>query len=126
MKTKFLIICTGNKDRSPTAKALCWQYANLEVRSAGTSKYAKTPLTAEMVRAADVLVVMEPGHVAHIRENYPEAAEAKPIHCLDIPDEFQSMDPVLVRLLQERLGPIVEPYRVAASPLKKLDGGGQS
>lgn len=112
MKTKFLFICTANKDRSPTAKALCAQYTHLEGLSAGTSKYAKRPLTEELVRWADVLVVMERGHLEHIREHYPEAAEGRPIHCLDIPDEFRSMDPALVRMLRERLQPIVEAYRV--------------
>jgi len=110
MKTKFLFICTGNKDRSPTAAALCRQYAHLEVSSAGTSKYAKTPLHEEMVRATDVLVVMERGHVEYIQEHFPEAADGKPLYCLDIPDEFQSMDPALVRLLRERLEPIITTY----------------
>lgn len=112
MKTKILFICTGNRDRGPTAKALCVQYPNLEARAAGTSKYAITPLTEVMVRETDVLAVMEQGHAEHIREHYAEAAEGKPLHCLDIPDEFQSMEPALVRLLQERLKPILEAYHI--------------
>mgnify|MGYP003623783245 CR=1 FL=1 len=110
MTTKFLIICTGNNDRSPTAAAVCRQFPNLEVRSAGTSLYAITPLTAEMVSAADVLIVMERGHVAHIEEHYPEAAAAKAVYCLEIPDEFSCMDPTLMRMLQERLQPIIEKH----------------
>ena len=109
-KTKFLLICTGNKDRSLRAAALYRQYMHLEVGSAGTSKCVKTPLREEMVRATDVLVMMERGHVEHLQEHHPEASESKPLYCLDIPDEFQSMHPTLVRMLQERLQPIVNIY----------------
>lgn len=115
MKTKVLCICTGNKDRSPTAAAICSQFPNLEVRSAGTSLYAINPLTEDMVCAADVLVVMEREHAEHIREHYPEALDDKPLYCLDIPDEYRGMAPELMCLLKEKLAPILEEYRKGMS-----------
>lgn len=115
MKTKLLCVCTGNRDRSPTAAAICRQFPNIDVRSAGTSLHAINPLTEDLVRAADVLVVMEPGHAEHIRDHYSGALGGKPLYCLDIPDEYRGMDPVLVRLLKEKLEPILEECRTRAN-----------
>lgn len=106
MKTKILFVCTGNKDRSPTAEALYKNHPALEARSAGTWKYAKTTLTDYLLAWADRVIVMEPGHEEYIREQFPAFAE-KTIRCLNIPDDYQAMDSELIRLIEERMRPLL-------------------
>ena len=55
---------------------------------------------------ADVIFVMESKHRSRIRESLSQALGQTPLHVLDIPDDYQFMDPELIELLQER----VEPY----------------
>ena len=55
---------------------------------------------------ADVIFVMESKHRSRIRESLSQALGQTPLHVLDIPDDYQFMDPELIDLLQER----VEPY----------------
>lgn len=102
MKTKILFVCTANKDRSPTAAALYRDRPYLEVKSAGTSEYAKTPLTDELLAWADIILVMERAHEAYIRENFPASAEKK-IHCLKIKDKYRYGDSNLIRKIEERM-----------------------
>ena len=50
---KVLLICTGNKDRSPTAAmALAEMCAPMWVTSAGTEPWAKNPVHLELVEEA--------------------------------------------------------------------------
>ncbi|MEG3173674.1 hypothetical protein U1708_15800 [Sphingomonas sp. ZB1N12] len=59
---KILFVCSQNRLRSPTAEQVFASRHDLEVDSAGTNNDAENPLTAELVRWADVIVVMEKIH----------------------------------------------------------------
>jgi predicted protein tyrosine phosphatase len=107
MKTKLLFVCSGNRDRSPTAEALYRSNPRFEVQSAGTSKYAHIALTEQEVQWADIIVVMEPRHENYIRENFHEAVEGKTIFCLNIPDQYHFMDIELTRLIDEKMKPLL-------------------
>jgi len=102
MKT-FLFICSQNRLRSPTAEQVFADRTDIEVSSAGTNHDAETVLTGELVRWADVIVVMEKTHRAKLRKRFRDALNGKRVICLDIPDEYGFMEPALVDLLEARM-----------------------
>ncbi|MBU3887911.1 low molecular weight protein tyrosine phosphatase family protein [Methylosinus sp. KRF6] len=101
---KVLFVCSQNRLRSPTAEQVFSSRLDLEVASAGTNNDADNPLTSELVAWADVVVVMEKAHRSKVQKRFRSALKGKRLICLDIPDEFEFMDPTLVKLLQTRLG----------------------
>jgi predicted protein tyrosine phosphatase len=100
---KVLFVCSQNRLRSPTAEQVFSTRADIEVASAGTNKDAETPLTAEMVAWADVIFVMEREHRNKLQRRFKRELRARLI-CLDIPDDYEFMDPVLIRLLENKVG----------------------
>ena len=76
---------------------------DLEVSSAGTNNDAENPLTSELIKWADVIVVMEKMHRTKVQKRFRSSLNGKRMICLDIPDEFVFIDPALVALLEERL-----------------------
>jgi predicted protein tyrosine phosphatase len=46
---------------------------------------------------------MEKAHRAKVQKRFRTSVNGKRLICLDIPDEFEFMDPALVKLLQTRL-----------------------
>jgi len=100
---KVLFVCSQNRLRSPTAEQVFSMRADLEVASAGTNKDAETPLTAELVAWADIIFVMEKEHRNKLQRRFKKELRARLI-CLDIPDDYEFMDPVLVSLLENQVG----------------------
>jgi len=98
-----LFVCSQNRLRSPTAEQVFSSRPDLEVASAGTNNDADNPITSELVQWADVIVVMEKAHRAKVQKRFRTSVNGKRLICLDIPDEFEFMDPALVKLLQTRL-----------------------
>ncbi|MES2289465.1 MAG: low molecular weight protein tyrosine phosphatase family protein [Pseudomonadota bacterium] len=98
-----LFVCSQNRLRSPTAEQVFSSRPDLEVASAGTNNDAENPLTNELVRWADVIVVMEKAHRTKVQKRFRSALHGKRMICVDIPDEFGFMDPELVKLLETRL-----------------------
>jgi protein-tyrosine-phosphatase len=101
---QVLLVCTGNTCRSPMAEGILKSLlpadlaGQVTVVSAGTGASDGEPaavyaqettgtrgidlkthrsrrLSAELVRASDLILGMEPNHVAHVKELAPEAAE---------------------------------------------------
>lgn len=106
---RILFVCSQNRLRSPTAEAVFRYDPRFEVRSAGTDADAPVPVTRELLEWADVVLVMERRHRNRIHARFRDLYESKPVRCLYIPDEYDFMDPALVRLLRERVPPLVEP-----------------
>lgn len=96
-----LFICSRNQWRSPTAEQVFRRYPGLSVRSAGTSRNAKKRVSHELLHWADVICVMEQKHKDRLMAEYRRLLENKPLHILDIPDDYRYMDPVLVTQLEE-------------------------
>jgi len=69
------------------------------VRSAGTSRNARHPLTVRDIRWADIIFVMEDKHAQRIRAEFRDETRHKAMHVLDIPDDYKFMDPELVDLI---------------------------
>ena len=99
----ILFVCSQNRLRSPTAEQIFASRPGLEVASAGTNNDADNPLTSELVKWADVIVVMEKAHRSKLQQRFRSSLNGKRLICLDIPDEFEFMDPALVKLLEARL-----------------------
>lgn len=84
------------------------RYPSLTVRSAGTSRNAKKTVSHDLLHWADIICVMEQRHKNRLIAEYRRTIEHKPLHVLDIPDDYRYMDPALIALLEavvpERLG----------------------
>lgn len=99
----MLFVCSQNRLRSPTAEQVFSRREDLEVDSAGTNQDADNPLTAEMVAWADVIFVMEKAHRSKLQRRFRAALGGKRVVCLDIPDDYDFMQPELVRLLRTKV-----------------------
>ncbi|WP_448657797.1 low molecular weight protein tyrosine phosphatase family protein [Sphingomonas sp. CJ99] len=99
----YLFICSQNKLRSPTAEQIFSSRQGIEVSSAGTNHDAENPVTPELLEWADTIFVMERQHRNKLQKRFRSSLNGKRIVCLDIPDEYEFMDPELIRLLEARL-----------------------
>lgn len=77
------------------------------MRSGGTSPSARHPVSADDVAWADVILVMEEKHKDRLRASFGHALGRKPIHVLDIPDEYKYMDPELIEQLHASVDAIL-------------------
>ena len=96
---KLLFVCSRNQWRSKTAEALFRDRSGLSVRSAGTAASARIKMTQELLHWADVVFVMEPKHASVLRKRFGFRNSV----CLDVPDDYRYMDPVLVEILEGHL-----------------------
>jgi predicted protein tyrosine phosphatase len=72
---------------------------HLDVRSRGLSASAVRRLTADDVTWAEAIFVMEPEHKKQLLRTFREEAKLRRIYVLDIPDDYDFMDPELVMLI---------------------------
>jgi len=134
-----LFVCTGNTCRSPLAAALATAaasrrgVANFTATSAGTNAWDGSPasdgallvglerqldvgthrsrkLTREMIAAADLVLVMSPGHVETVRH----LGGAGKVHLLD---DYAS-DGETAAEISDPFGGDLESYRTAADTLQ--------
>lgn len=98
-----LFICSQNRLRSPTAEHVFADAAGIECTSAGLNNDADNPVTGELIEWADYIFVMEKAHRNKLSSKFKRYLANKRIICLDIPDEYEFMDPVLVRLLKAKV-----------------------
>ena len=106
-KLHVLFICSRNQWRSPTAGKLWRSHPNLSVRSAGTSPNARRHVSASDVVWAEVIFVMEEKHKFRLVAEFSRPLEHKPLHVLDIPDEYRFMDPELVEEIERSVSAIL-------------------
>jgi predicted protein tyrosine phosphatase len=104
---RVLFVCSRNQWRSPTAEQIWRKDPELAVRSAGVSKSARRRLTVADVRWADMILVMEDKHSARIRAEFRDEVRYKAMHVLDVPDDYQFMDPELIELLGQKIEPLL-------------------
>ena len=113
---RVLFVCSQNRLRSPTAEQVFAGRPGLEVLSAGTNSDADVPLSAELVRWADMIVVMVRAHRSKVRRRFGRALNGQRLVCLDVPDEYDFMDAGLMRLLEARMARHLPARPVAAAP----------
>jgi len=107
MPIKVLFICSRNQWRSPTAEKLWQNHPGVLARSAGTSPNARRTVSVKDLEWAEVIFVMEDKHKSRLMTDYRHIIEYKPLHVLDIPDEYQFMDAELVEILRESVTAIL-------------------
>ncbi|MCA9059547.1 MAG: DsbA family protein [Planctomycetaceae bacterium] len=104
---KLLFVCSRNKWRSLTAERVLDGVDGLEVRSAGTEKDARIKVTAGHIGWADMIFVMEKKHRRRLEAKFADSLKDKNVVCLNIPDDYQLIDPALIELLMEKLKPYI-------------------
>jgi predicted protein tyrosine phosphatase len=96
---KVLFICNQNENRSKTAEVIFRDKCNS--RSAGL--FNLSPITAEEIGWADLVVVMEESQRKEIASRFPSLYLQKRIVSLDIPDVYRFNDPTLISMLDARM-----------------------
>jgi predicted protein tyrosine phosphatase len=102
---KIPFICSRNRRRSPTAERVFGQLTDVEALSAGTSPDAETPVSADLIEWADLVLAMESSHRRRRTERFGPVLRTKRIAVLGIPDDYEYMDSELVRALEEKVRP---------------------
>jgi predicted protein tyrosine phosphatase len=103
LSRNVLFICSQNRLRSPTAEQVFADWPGIETQSAGLGNDANTPVSPELLAWADTIFVMEKVHRIKLAKKFQRHLGGKRIICLDIPDEYDFMDPVLVQLLRQKV-----------------------
>ncbi len=96
-----------NKQRSVTAERLYRNDPRLEVRSGGVRSGANRRVSEEDLQWADVVFVMEREHKLWLTTRFEGLALPR-IDVLEIPDEYECMDPKLVEILRLLLDPEID------------------
>jgi predicted protein tyrosine phosphatase len=107
-KQKLLFVCSQNKWRSLTAEKIFEHLEDYSVKSAGTENGARVKITAGLIGWADIIFVMEKKHRSRIQEKFSDSLLDKPLHVLNIPDDYQYMDEELIEILESRVGEMIE------------------
>ncbi len=100
----LLFVCSGNVNRSPTAESLFLNSRFYEAKSAGSDQNTAVKVSQDLIDWADVVFVMsekEDGHLTFIENNF--SLKNKPVHDLDIPDDYDRNDPELICLLRKKI-----------------------
>lgn len=101
---RALFICTQNRLRSPTAESVFASWPGVYTDSAGLGNDAEVRLSREQIAWATIIFVMEKVHRKRLSATFRPWLNGKRIICLDIPDDYDYMQPELVELLQARAG----------------------
>ncbi|GJM22141.1 MAG: phosphotyrosine protein phosphatase [Planctomycetota bacterium] len=102
-RLNLLFVCGRAQWRSPTAERMFARDPRYASRARGLSPKAARTLQRRDVEWADVLFVMEHTQATRLRAAHRDALAGKPLHVLEIPDDYRYMDPELVRVLHERI-----------------------
>ncbi|MBC8379275.1 MAG: phosphotyrosine protein phosphatase [Planctomycetes bacterium] len=107
---KVLFICSQNRLRSPTAEQVFSMDSRLDVRSAGLDKDAINTISSDDLEWADIIFVMEKTHRNKLSKKFKQYVRGKRVISLNIPDEYDYMDPILIQLLKISVPKYLETY----------------
>ncbi|MCJ0763195.1 low molecular weight protein tyrosine phosphatase family protein [Variovorax terrae] len=102
---RVLFICSRNRLRSPTAERVFSTFPGIEVDSAGLAPDAECQLSVDQVEWAEIIFVMERAHRTKLMQQFRRSLNGKKVICLDIPDNYEFMQPGLVTLLERKVPP---------------------
>ena len=106
-----LFVCSMNQWRSPTAEKIYADSPLVSARSAGTNKGARRSVGAADLAWADLVLVMEQKHKQRVMAAFPGEMKFKKLQVLDIPDNYQYMDPELIEEIRSAVDPLLEEFR---------------
>ena len=81
----------------------------METDSAGLAADATVALSSEQIEWANIIFVMEKSHRSRLCARFKRHLNGKRIICLDIPDEYDYMQPELVKILEAKAGRFLRP-----------------
>ena len=90
--------------RSPTAETIFSDIGGFDVRSAGLNNDAESPLSSELVDWAETIFIMEKRQRNKLKKKFKKHLNKQKVICLDIPDDYEYMQPELVTILESKLG----------------------
>ena len=99
----LLFVCSENRLRSPTGEEVFSEYEGIDAIGCGTNNDAETTVSGDLVEWANIVFVMERSHRNKVSKKFKEQLKGKKLVCLDIPDNYERMDPVLVRILTTKV-----------------------
>ena len=105
---KLLFVCSENRLRSPTAEEVFSEYDSVEAIGAGTNSDAETPVSGDLIEWADIVLVMEKSHRNKISKKFKGLLKEKKLVVLDIPDNYERMQPELIQLLKTKVSRVVK------------------
>ena len=103
----LLFVCSENRLRSPTGEAIFSNYDGINAIGAGTNSDAATPISGDLIEWADIIFAMEKSHRTKISKKFSALLKYKRLVCLAIPDNYEYMQPELVRILEAKVKSIV-------------------
>lgn len=95
----LLFVCSENRLRSPTGEAVFSKFEGINAIGCGTNQDAETVVSGDLIEWADIIFVMEKSHRNKVSTKFKALLKQKKLVCLDIADNYERMDPDLVRLL---------------------------
>ena len=104
---RVLFVCSQNLLRSPTAEQVFANYPGIECTSAGLAKDTHNPVTEDLIEWADLIFVMEKRHRRRLADKFAKRLKTQRVICLDIPDDYDFMDPALIELLNKKVRPFL-------------------
>ncbi len=99
----LLFVCSKNKLRTPTGEEIFSRYDGIQAIGCGTNADAATPLSGDLIEWADVIFPMEMKHQKKISKKFNRLVKDKKVLCLAIPDNYERMEPALIRLLKKKI-----------------------
>lgn len=99
---RALFICSRNRLRSPTAEQIFSAWPDVETDSAGLAVDAEVVLSSEQLAWATIVFVMEKAHKNRLATKFRASLNGKRVICLDIPDNYEYMQPELIALLEAK------------------------
>ncbi|GAA3531209.1 hypothetical protein [Zobellella aerophila] len=99
----LLFVCSENRLRSPTGEEVFSTFENINAIGCGTNSDAETPVSGDLIEWANIIFVMEKTHRNKVSKKLKDLLKGKKLVCLDIPDNYERMDPDLVRLLKSKV-----------------------
>ena len=79
----------------------------MSVRSAGTSPNARHKVSADDIRWANVIFVIEEKHKSQLVAEFSRLIEGERIQVLELPDEYKYLDQELVEQLEPSVAAIL-------------------
>lgn len=103
----LLFVCSENRLRSPTGEEVFSAYDGINAIGCGTNADAETVVSGDLIEWANIILVMEKSHRNKVAKKFKDLLKDKKLVCLDIPDNYNRMDPVLIRILESKVSKYV-------------------